>query len=156
MNWLDPFGKKREAGRKAKMTINEEKEQRVKEIFDESKDHYEKYYKKLFADIVAYNAEHPIRVFYIHRWPNGELSSWCIEGPEYHDTTGSIWPGSVYYGPQSPEERWVHVSAYDHKDAIEQAKQMPEWEWRPKGRSKYEDFIAIIKKKSPNVEVINV
>jgi hypothetical protein len=118
-------------------------------------------FKKLVKDIKAYNKEHPIRVFYVHRWSTGELSPYCVEGPEYKWTTGSIWPGSMFYAPESDQEgplqpAYVHVSAYNGRDALRQAQQMPEWEWKPKGPSKYEEAIDILRKKNPNLQVIAV
>lgn len=114
------------------------------------------YYNKLVAAIKEYNETHPIRVFYIHRWPDGNMSAWCVEGPEYQDTIGSIWPGSMYYEARDEKERCAHVSAFDHKDAIEQAQELPEWVWKPKPPSKYWDLIKIIKEKCPDAEVIAV
>ena len=117
---------------------------------------YMKDYTKTLESIKEYNKTHPIRVYYIHRWPDGKMSPYCVEGPAYLWTIGSIWPGSMFYQPQHPDERFVHVSAFDAEDAIEQALQMPEWEWRVPKDSAYLPLIAKLKEKNPNLEVIPV
>lgn len=112
-------------------------------------------------DVRQYNHEHPIRRFYVHRWADGSLTPWCVEGPEYYQTTGSIWPGSIYYDPSSDQSgpndpAFTHVTAFSGRDAILQAEQLPEWEWHVKPRSRYWDLFEKIQEKNPNVEVYSV
>jgi hypothetical protein len=106
--------------------------------------------------IAKYNKKHPIRIYYVHRWPDGRMSPFCREGPAYQFTTGSIWPGSMFYQPMDPAERWTLISAFDRDDAIEQAKQIPEWEWKIVKDSAYLPLIAKLKEKNPDLEVIPV
>lgn len=92
--------------------------------------------KKFIADVKAYNYDHPIRQFYVFRDSEGHYISYCVEGPEYERTIGSLWHGSHLYLPGLEtgilEPKYTYVTAYDKWDATNQARQLPEWEWHSK------------------------